>query len=325
MTAPIGGLVFYRPRYNDGTDLTKYNTMYEGDPEDDDDDHLSDKAHHKNATQVGYSPTPTHSRDTWNSVLPDRPEGELASSYRVECGCLVQKTPNFIDPNDFVLRTAYRVSHVCDKYFGKVEKQYAPIPVTTQRMEPVVIPPPPPPETGIPNMEDVNAELPCLQSLIEHAEELADESNVDAIVSALSNIDDPEIASEVRRNFLRDMPPTCHYMVTRRKLAKWQHAVDNFKQTLENIWDDELYYTSYDSPDRAHYIGRKIERARGRIRRYNERLNGPEGSPEKLHPCGKCFSCKANTIGTETFLKAELPVTVSETVNEMKGEILNLI
>lgn len=225
------------------------------------------------------------------------------------CG---EETHSYVDPGSFSLRQKVRTRHQCGRPDSPwVSKDYI-MPIEVTRT----------PETGIADMQGIEVELPCISEIYDDAEDLADANNADAIVFALSKLDEPSIASDVRRAILRDMPATCAYMVTRRKMKKREKELQKANERLADL-EDELEATWYHG-GRRHFEG-VVSFLRHKISRYNRRLYGSLGQGAELEPCNVCFSCKDNTIGSDVFLEKEIPCRVNETVNHMKGEMLNLI
>jgi len=173
---------------------------------------------------------------------------------------------------------------------------------------------------GIPEVDDaLNTEMPVLSSLLEDAQDIADDSNADVVSKVISRLDDKEMAKDLRLILLKGMPATCKHRLLQNKRNKWQKYISN-RQFRLGLYEDEppsLAWTLDDGFD-ENPVESKLASARRKVDGYKARLADST-------PCNSCLSCKANTVGTREFFDKEIPDLVSNNVRDLKEEVLGLV
>jgi len=146
-----------------------------------------------------------------------------------------------------------------------------------------------------------------LDDLLEEVQQEANRRNGSVLGEALTELRNIDVV-EVRRKFLRMLPPTCQYRIYNRKLRKASQNHDHVRS-----WGMRPYFVNTGWSVSAN---ERIRISDDVIRRYEKykRLVG------QYSPCGECFSCRVSE-GQITFFRRTLPRIVAELVREASEEV----
>ena len=146
-----------------------------------------------------------------------------------------------------------------------------------------------------------------LDDLLEEVQQEANRRNGSVLGEALNELRNVDVG-EVRRKFLRMLPPTCQYRIYRRKLRKASQNHDHVRS-----WGMRPYFVNRDwnisATDRIRISDDVIQR----YEKYSRLV-------DQHRPCGECFSCRVSRGQVEFFRRA-LPRIVAELVREASEEV----